>query len=133
MGGYVLDYKLYSAMKRGKIKDETAIYEFEYIYDERELFRIEEIEEVQLNDGQAIDIPDYNTHIEAKIVINKRNERDLLEWAVPALKIPCEFAGNANELGREKCYILKLEEIQQFCQLLNYVPYVKIVSCDCNK
>jgi hypothetical protein len=133
MGGYVLDYNLYTTIKHGKLKDKDAIELLENVYDERELFRIEDISEVELKNGKTVSIPDYHTHIVAKIMINKRDEGDLLEWAKPRLNLSCEFDGNANELGRDRCYILKLDDIQQFCQVLNYIPYVKLLSCECGK
>jgi hypothetical protein len=94
MGGYVLDYELFTTMKHGKIKEEKALDKFEYIYEERELFRIEEISEVTMNGDKSLAIPEYNTHLDVKIMINKRNEGELLEWAKPRLNFPCEFAGD---------------------------------------
>lgn len=133
VGGYVLDYALYSGLSRGKLQDEAAIEHMESVCDERNFFfsmgdDYQEIKELRMENGASIAVPDYNAHIEAKIVIDKRDEDSLLNWAKPRLKLSCEPGGLANELGRSLVYTIRLDNVQQFCQLLNYVPFAKIRS-----
>lgn len=132
-GGYALDYRQCSFRKKAQMPYCMMLSYLDTVLD-HDFFDSYEVNHV-FAEGSRIALPGHNVPGEVSFGMDKRYEygnEALLAVAKKGLGFPIECNGES-DCGKEDVFTLSFSNAAQFCQFLNYLPFVNIYSVLCRQ
>ena len=132
MGGYALDYRKCSVSAKAEMPFHVMLSYLDM--EDADFSILSEIGPVNVRGGE-IDIPDFDVPISLVAYMDRNNEcmygnEALLGFAGAKLNFQVGYGGEA-ENGAKDIYLAELNNLLQFCQLLNYLPFLEVVDITC--